>query len=171
MRRLFLLALTVLLGLVGTACDPELSRKTSGTYTATTSFGPGSGCSVVFITSDGSYVRREGAPGGDLHQEGCIRTGELNGAFGFIFEGTFTLVTAGGAVIRGTAASSRVSQSDQGPFQQIMTVTSGTKAFAGATGIIIMDAVATLLPEGGGQSLEGELTGLLTSQSGDQIAI
>jgi len=59
-RRLFVLALAVLIGLVGTACDPELSRKTSGAYTATSSFAPGSGCSVVFLISDGSYVRREG---------------------------------------------------------------------------------------------------------------
>src|SRR4051812_5357223 len=117
MRRLYLLTLAVLLGVVGAACNPELSRKTSGTYTATSSFNGGSGgCPVVFIISEGSFVRREGAPGGDLHEEGCIRRGEINSEFGFIFEGTFVLRTAGGAVIRGTAASTGVTQSDEGPF-------------------------------------------------------
>jgi hypothetical protein len=169
-RRLFLLALTVILGLVGTACDPELSRKTSGTYTATTSFAPGSGCSVVFLTSDGSYVRREGAPGGDLHLEGCVRTGELNGEFGFIFEGTFALVTAGGAVVRGTTTSGP-SEGPEGHLEQVLVVTSGTKGFTGATGIIVVDAVSTLLPGGGGQSIEGTLTGYLDSPSGDPIAL
>lgn len=167
MRRLFLLALAVLLGLVATACDPELSRKTSGTYAATTTWGPG--CPIVYLTADGSYVRREGAPGGDLHIEGCVRQGELNGEFGFVFEGTFVLVTAGGAVLRGTAANDRPTQSDEGPFRQILTVTSGTKSFAGVTGIIVLDATATRLPVSG-QAIEGTLTGYLTGLAGDSVA-
>src|SRR5918997_1768664 len=100
MRRLAAAALVAVLAFVGTACDPELSRKLSGTFTGTASFQfSAQGCSFVHQEFEGTWIHREGAPGGTFHLTGCVTPVNESS---FSYRGTFLMVTQGGAQLRGT---------------------------------------------------------------------
>jgi hypothetical protein len=138
MRRLAAVTLVAVLGLVGTACDPELSRKTSGTFTGSAPWQFGNGCGFVHQSYEASYVRRQGAEGGQFDIEGCVGfESPYPGAFTFV--GTFVLTTQGGAVLRGPARGT--TDAVGGTSRFTLTVEQGTKRFLGATGVILVEGV------------------------------
>ena len=175
MRRLVVLVLTALVLVTGSACDPELSRKASGTFTGTTTFQFGAdGCSFVHQVFEGTWIRREGALGGTFEIEGCVRTGS---EFGFTFDGTFLMVTQGGSELRGTVTGTLPNGSCPADWQFVMTLREGTKRYSGATGTIWVDGVwdCTTGPFMGPNPFNGTITAVIessvVSSTGDRLAL
>ncbi len=149
----------VLLGFVGTACDPQLSRKASGTFTGTQFF-DGVGCPSIHQVFDATYVRERGQPGGTFHLDGCV-TFDFEG--GIKFEGSFVLTNHGGATLTGTVAGEIASGLDL-----TLAVVEGTKRFQGTTGSIELDGN---WDGGGDESIDGTLSAILQDDNGERIAL
>jgi hypothetical protein len=165
MRRLTAVALVAVLGFIGTACDPELSRKTSGTFTGSAPWQFGDGCDFVHQSYEARYVRREGAEGGQFDIDGCV--GPQSPSPGtFTFEGTFVLTTQGGAVLRGPARGT--TDAVGGTSRFTLTVEQGTKRFLGATGVILVEGVWN---GGNPGTFNGTLTAFLEGPNGERLAL
>ncbi|MDQ3147152.1 MAG: hypothetical protein M3R01_09535, partial [Actinomycetota bacterium] len=166
--RLTVLVLVGVLGFVGTACDPALSRKTSGTFTGTTTFQFSTGgCSFVQQRFDGSWVRRQGAPGGTFELIGCVGSSST-----FPYRGTFLLMTQGGAELRGTVSGTVGAAINPAPLDFELTVTDATKRFRGATGTIVFDGRwFPGEPFMGPNPISGSLVAVLQDANGQAIAL
>ena len=164
MRRVTVLLLAVLIGVVGAACDPQLSRKASGTFAGSTLWRFSAlGCSLVYQEFEGTWVRREGAPGGTFRLTGCVTEPSQNS---FAYEGTFLMVTQGGAELRGTVTSRFEESPCPAPLDHVLTLTSGTKRYSGATGTIFVDGVwdcTQTLPFMAPDPYDGTITAVIES--------
>jgi hypothetical protein len=175
MRRGRVVVLVLLLAVLGAACDPELSRKASGTFSGSSSFEFGThGCSFVYQEFEGTWIRRQGALGGTFLLTGCVTT---NNEGGFSYTGTFLMVTQGGAELRGSVRGENDGTTCPVEVEHVMTLRSGTKRFAGATGTIIVDGVwdCTVGPFQGPNPYNGTITAAIESdlqtRSGARIAL
>jgi hypothetical protein len=163
MRRGRVVVLVLLLAVLGAACDPELSRKASGTFSGSSSFEFGThGCSFVYQEFEGTWIRRQGALGGTFLLTGCVTTNDTGG---FSYAGTFVMVTQGGAELRGSVTGENDGTSCPVEVEHVMTLTSGTKRFAGATGTIIVDGVwdCTVGPFQGPNPYDGRIIAAIDS--------
>ncbi len=170
MRRLTVLVLVGVLGFVGTACDPALSRKTSGTFTGTTTYQFDTvGCTFVEQEFTGSWVRRQGAPGGTFELTGCVAIGGSS----FPYSGTFLLTTQGGAELRGTVRGTISTSNNPAPLDFTLTVTEASKRFRGASGKIVLDGEwdFTVGPLFGPNPISGSLVAVLQDADGQAIAL
>jgi hypothetical protein len=147
------------------ARSSRLNRKVSGAFTGTTTFAfSAEGCSFVHQVFDGTYIRRQGAPGGRFHIDVCV---ELQPTGIFRLAGSFQLTTQGGARLTG-AASGEVGQALPGnviPLEFTLTVTEATKRFRRATGSLGLEGqwVSSLEPSRV-DPIEGTLAGSLRRQ-------
>ena len=165
MRRVGVLVLAIVIVLAGAACDPELSRKASGTFEGTSSFQFGTqGCTFVHQEFEGVWTRREGALGGTFQLSGCVT--QSSSGSSFVYDGTFLMVTQGGAELRGTVSGGPVSGNCPAEFDHVLTLTSGTKRYHGATGTIFIDGVwdCTSGPFQGPNPYNGTLTAVIEAE-------
>src|SRR4051794_40877790 len=122
MRRLAAVTVVAVIALVGSACEPGLSRAVSGSFTGTSTYeaAPLAGdCHVFHQVYDASYLRRQGAPGGTFRLDGCVIP--TDGPF--LFEGRFVLADRSGSHLTGTVTDEIF------PLSFTLTATGGTKRF------------------------------------------
>jgi hypothetical protein len=146
--------------------DAVLNRHVTGPFTATRSLGPDDNCGLWNLRDviDGTYVTDKGGSG-SIRMDVCIDPDA--DIFNPPAEGTFTLTTARGAALTGTATGTYAVTIGCGPFPFppclvatsftfTLTPATGTRAFQQATGSILARGSLTTSPISG--TLAGSLT-------------
>ena len=115
--------------------NPISLADLAGSFSGTTSYVAGFGCSIVEQFFDATYPGSSAVGSVTLHLDGCV-------AFGFpsTYTGAFTIATSVGT-LAGNAAGPIYNvpaylPSDVPDFELTLSVLSGTGAFAGTTGTI-----------------------------------